>query len=86
MLIRSYPEYPAERDVLAWDRDETGWGWIKAIVPRFEEDEIQVILRASRDVARQTVDLYEIWKGELRFGPFKVEHIEPEQDGHPEEP
>jgi hypothetical protein len=53
---------------------------VEAVVPGFEEEEVYVILRASRDVARQTVDLYEIWQGELRFGPFEVEHYRPEED------
>ena len=41
-------------------------------VPRFEEEEIHIILRSSRDVARQTADLYKIWKGELKFGPYRI--------------
>lgn len=36
-------------------------------------DEVTIILTASRDVARRTVDLYQIWNGELRFGPFRVQ-------------
>ncbi len=41
-----------------------------------EVDDITIILTASRDVARRTVDMYEIWKGELRFGPFRVQRSE----------
>lgn len=76
------------RSVLAWDRDE-GSEWYmqaRAIVPTFEEDKMYVILRASQDVARQTVDLYEIWKGELLFGPFKVEHVNPQNDAGSDAP
>lgn len=39
-------------------------------------DDVTIILTASRDVARRTVDLYEIWNGELRFGPFRVQREE----------
>ena len=39
-------------------------------------DDVTIILTASRDVARRTVDLYEIWHGELRFGPFRVQKEE----------
>ncbi|MCH9001321.1 MAG: hypothetical protein IIC02_02000 [Planctomycetes bacterium] len=41
-----------------------------------EVDDLTIILSASRDVARRTVDLYEIWQGELRFGPFRVQRKE----------
>lgn len=41
-----------------------------------EVDDLTIILTASRDVARRTVDLYEIWQGELRFGPFRVQRKE----------
>jgi hypothetical protein len=51
-----------------------------AVVPRFEEEVFFVLLPSDRDVARRTVDLLEAWKGELRFGPFKVEHIGPDDD------
>ena len=40
--------------------------------PAIESDQFRVILRGSRDVARRTVDLYEIWNGEISFGPFRV--------------
>ena len=39
-------------------------------------DDVTIILSASRDVARRTVDLYEVWNGELRFGPFRVQREE----------
>ena len=38
--------------------------------------DVTIVLTASRDVARRTVDLYEIWNGELRFGPFRVQKEE----------
>jgi len=64
--------------VLAWNRGEE-WGAVYRVVrvPRFTADEVFVILRGSRDVARKTVDMYEVWQGELRFGPFRVEHSSP---------
>ena len=42
------------------------------IFSRLDAEEIYIVLQASREVARQTVDLYEIWQGELRYGPFGV--------------
>ena len=41
-----------------------------------EVDDLTIILTASRDVGRRTVDLYQIWQGELRFGPFRVQRKE----------
>jgi len=74
------------RTVLAWDRDDTERIETLAVVSAFEEDEIYIILRPSRDVARQTVDRFKVWKGELRFGPFKVQHVNPQDDGDDDEP
>ena len=42
------------------------------LVPAFDADEVMVLLRASREVARRTVDLSEIWGGELTLGPIQV--------------
>jgi hypothetical protein len=47
---------------------------LTVVVDRFEEEEMYIIFRSSRDLARQTVDMYKIWEGELRFGPLKVRH------------
>jgi len=66
-----------ESCVLAWRADGAGTSWVNARVPRFTADEIFIILRGSRDVARRTIDIFEVWQGELRFGPFRVEHALP---------
>lgn len=63
--------------VLAWNREESGDAELTVKVPPFTANEVFVILRGSRDVARRTVDMYEVWQGELRFGPFRVEHSSP---------
>lgn len=62
----------------ASDRSRTlqWWGTVK--VAPFTDDEVFIILRSSRDQARRTVHLFEIWQGDLRFGPFPVKHAEPE--------
>jgi hypothetical protein len=65
---------------LAWHREQSRKIEAVAVVHAFDEGELYVVLRASRDVARQTVDLYEIWNGELRFGPFEVKHVDMLQD------
>ncbi len=42
-------------------------------VPRLQTNEIHIILRGSKEVARRTIDMYQVWKGELRYGPFKLD-------------
>ncbi len=49
-------------------------------VPRLQTDEVYITLRASKDAARKTLDMYRVWKGELRFGPFKIVDY-PENNG-----
>jgi len=65
------------RPMLVWRAKESGEVNGIATVPRFTAEEVFLILRGSRDVARKTVDMYEVWQGELRFGPFRVEHTSP---------
>ena len=60
----------------AWEAGEIG-DYISIVeFPAIEDDQLYVILRGSRDVARRTVDMYEIWNGELSFGPFLVQKEE----------
>ncbi len=44
----------------------------KAVHPLYHMNELErlIVLRASTDVARQSVDLIEIWDGELTLGPI----------------
>lgn len=60
----------------AWAAGEIGDYNSIVEFPAVEENQLYVILRGSRDVARRTVDLYEIWNGELGFGPFRVQKEE----------
>ncbi len=65
------------RPDLTWNLGEVGERDVEVEVQPFTANEVYVILRGSRDVARRTVDLYEVCQGELRFGPFPVEHAAP---------
>ena len=60
----------------AWSAGESGDYTSIVEFPVIEEDQLYVILRGSRDVARRTVDLCEVWNGEIGFGPFRVERRE----------
>lgn len=70
----------SEHPGLVWNKEEPWDANVTVTVPSFTANEIYVILRGSRDVARRTVDLYEVWQGELRYGPFPVKHLPPKGD------
>ena len=42
-------------------------------MPAFDEEMVTIILRGSRDVAKRSLDLYEIWDGELVYEGIPVE-------------
>lgn len=43
----------------------------------FEEETATIILKTDPDAARNTIDLFEIWDGELIFNAVPIEHREP---------
>ncbi len=69
-----------ECSTFAWKAGTTG-PWISNVewwsVPRAEK--VYLILESSRDVARETVDIFEVWRGSVRLGPFRTS-IEPESE------
>jgi hypothetical protein len=69
------------RSVLAAAKGQVGSAGLTVTVPAFDEENVHVILRGSREAARRTVDLYATWKGDLRFGPFPVKHEEAVEEG-----
>lgn len=42
-------------------------------VPTFDDETVTIILRASRDAAKRSLDLYEIWDGELVYEGIAVD-------------
>lgn len=58
------------RPYLAWNAGETGKCILYEAVQLRNAEEINVILRGSRSTAMQHPSIPEVWKGELRFGPF----------------
>ncbi len=42
-------------------------------LPDLEGDTIDILLRANRDIAKRSIDIYEIWDGELLFENVKVQ-------------
>lgn len=64
----------------AWRAGETGQRcvdvfWLGAI----EAEEVYVILESSKDVARETVDIFDVWRGSVRLGPFRTSVSEEEE-------
>jgi hypothetical protein len=43
------------------------------MVPALEVEQVALVLRSSAEVARKTTDIFEIWDGELRLDPVRVE-------------
>ncbi len=54
-------------------RGERGTRYCHEEMPSPPSDFVDIILRSSQKVARQTVDLYEIWDGELLYDNVPVE-------------
>ncbi len=45
-------------------------------VPRLDTNQVEIVLRSSKELARQTVDLYSVWHGSLTYGPFDLNYDE----------
>ncbi len=73
-LNRNYGTKRAEC-VLAWRKRERWYTSELIIAPRFEAKEFYVVLRGCRNTARNTLDMYEVWKGEVTYGPFSLPPI-----------
>jgi hypothetical protein len=67
-----------EYDAGKWCADSDGRGEVGSIGDWYEGPDVNsvdLILRSSRRVARRTVDLFEIWEGELVFEDVPVEIV-----------
>jgi hypothetical protein len=71
--VFSGKEYPRGELVISKDGEKT---WIRCAcdaLPDEPPDRVDILLRASTRVAKQTLDLGEIWGGELTFTDVEIE-------------
>lgn len=55
-------------DTVTWARGDVGWKSVSGgPIEKIEANRIDLILRTSRRAARNSVDCYDIWKGEIRL-------------------
>ncbi len=53
-------------------RGESAYSHVGTEIADWSHQTCRVILRSSKDVARQTLDLFEIWDGELRYDDIAI--------------
>lgn len=71
-----------ELRMLTWSTGD--WGsadsmtiWLDDVGDPQTPRELSVILRSSREAASRTIDCFQIWDGELRFGPIPIRVDQP---------